>query len=141
MNQWSTSQDAWAISTISPATLKAPATAPQIPGVNANGFQSIQSAAGGVKFGALVVVTAQAQAATAQDATQMSDALKMLVMLAQMQAAKDPVAASLAQSLQISASGNNVNVSASLPEDQLQQVLKPHNKVAPRKVERAIRQQ
>jgi len=71
----------------------------------------------------------------------MSDALKMLVMLAQMQAAKDPVAASLAQSLQISASGNNVNVSASLPEDQLQQVLKPHNKVAPRKVERAIRQQ
>lgn len=126
INQWSTSQDAWAISIIPPASLHAPADAPKIPGLNGGAnFGTIQSAAGGVKFGALVVVTAQAQAANAQDATQMGDALKLLAMLAQMQAAKDPAIAALVQSLQVTTSGSTLNVSISLPEDQLQQIVKP----------------
>jgi hypothetical protein len=130
VNHWSGLEDAWAISSVSPASLQPPAGAPNVPGIGAvGGFQTIQSAAGGVKFGALVVVTAQAQAATAQDATQMGDAVKMLVMLAQMQAAKDPTAASLAQSVQVSTSGATVNVSVSLPEDQLQQLVKPKGNI------------
>jgi hypothetical protein len=106
----------------------------------ANGpFTTIQSAAGGVKFGASVVVTAQATADNAQDAQQMGDAVKMLAMLAQMQAAKDPAAASLAQSLQVTTSGSTLNVSISLPEDQLQQLVKPHANI--RRGGNAIRQQ
>lgn len=126
INQWSLSQDAWAISTVPLSTLHPPADAPKVPGLNGGAnFGTIQSAAGGVKFGALVVVTAQAQADNAQDATQMGDAIKLLAMLAQMQAAKEPAAAALAQSLQVSTSGSTLNVSVSLPEDQLQQLVKP----------------
>jgi hypothetical protein len=128
VNHWSATQDAWAISAVSPASLHPPAGAPKVPGLtmDATGpFQAIQSAAGGVKFGALVVVTAQAQADTPQNATQMGDAVKMLAMLAQMQAAKEPAAAALAQSLQVSTSGSTLTVSISLPEDLLQQLVKP----------------
>jgi hypothetical protein len=139
VNQWSSTEDAWAISTVSPSSLHAPAGAPNVPGLNGTGgFQTIQSAAGGVKFGTLVVVTAQATADNAQDAQQMGDALKMLAMLAQMQAAKDPAAASLAQSLQVTTSGTTLNISISLPEDQLQQVVKPKANV--RRAEKAIKQ-
>lgn len=126
VNQWSGSQDAWAISTVAPSTLQPPNGAPKVPGMNGQGpFQAVQSAAGGVKFGSLVVVTAQAQADNAQDATQMGDALKLLANLAQMQAANDPAAVSFAQSLQVSTQGSTLNVSLSLPEDQLQQIVKP----------------
>jgi hypothetical protein len=139
VNHWSSTQDAWAISTVSPSSLQPPAGAPKVPGMNGAGpFQTVQSAAGGVKFGALVVVTAQAQADNAEDATQMGNAVKMLAMLAQMQAAKDPAAAALAQSLQVTTSGSTLNVSISLPEDQLQQVVKPKSNI--RRPEKAIRQ-
>ena len=139
VNHWSSTEDAWAISTVSPSSLHAPAGAPNVPGLNGAGpFMTIQSAAGGVKFGALVVVTAQAQADNAEDATQMGNAVKMLAMLAQMQAAKDPAAAALAQSLQVSTSGSTLNVSISLPEDQLQQIVKPKGNI--KRVDKAIRQ-
>ncbi|MBZ5621833.1 MAG: hypothetical protein LAQ69_24350 [Acidobacteriia bacterium] len=130
VNKWSSTQDAWAITAVPPSSLHPPATAPSVPGMNGAGaFQAIQSAAGGVKFGALVVVTAEAQADNADDATQMGNALKMLAMLAQMQAAKEPAAAALAQSLQVSTSDSTLNVSVSLPEDLLQQVVKPKGNV------------
>ena len=138
VNQWSTSQDAWAISAVPPSSFHPPATAPTIPGMNGAGaFQSIQSAAGGVKFGALVVVTAQVQADNAQNATSMGDALKLLASLAQLQAANEPAAAALAQSLTVSTKGSTLNVSISLPEDQLQQVVKP--KANMRKAQNRIR--
>ncbi len=126
VNQWSTSQDAWAVSAVPVSSLHPPQGAPQIPGMNGSGaFQTVQSAAGGVKFGQQIVVTAQAQSDNAQDATQMGDALKLLASLAQMQATNDPAAMALLQSLKISTSGNVLNVSISLPEDQLQQIVKP----------------
>jgi hypothetical protein len=129
VNQWSTSQDAWVVSAVPPSSLAPPAGAPNLPGVGGgaqnNAFNSIQQAAGGVKFGTLVEVKGQAQADTAQNASSMADALKLLANLAAMQANNDPAAKSLLQSLTVSASGNLLNVSVSLPEDQLQQVLKP----------------
>jgi hypothetical protein len=125
VNQWSGSQDAWGISTVPVSSLHPPSTVPGTPGMNGQVLQNIQSAAGGVKFGALVVVTGQAQAATAQEAQQLADTVKLLANLAQMQAGSDPIAASLAQSLTVSTSGTTVNASVSLPEDQLQQAVKP----------------
>lgn len=126
VNNWSGLQDAWAISTVPPSSLQPPANAPKVPGMNGQGpFQTIQSAAGGVKFGAVVAITAQAQSDNAQDAASMGDALKLLANLAQMQAAQNPTAASLAQSLQVSTSGSTLTVTLSLPEDQLQQIVKP----------------
>ncbi len=134
INQWSTSQDGWAISAVPLSTLHPSANAPNVPGLNGQGaFQAIQSAAGGVKFGNNIVVTAQATADTSQNAQGMADALKLLVNLAQMQAGNDPTVAALIQSLQINASGNVLNVSASLPEDQFEQIVKTQHQPGPQR--------
>jgi hypothetical protein len=128
VSQWSMSQDAWVVSAVPPSSLAPPAGAPNLPGVGAgqnNAFNSVQSAAGGVKFGTNVEVKAQAQADTAQNATSMADALKLLANLALMQANNNPAAKALLQSLMVSAAGNVLNVSVSLPEDQLQELIKP----------------
>ena len=123
INELSASQDAWALTTVPPSSLAPPAAAPhngQIPPA----FQSVQSASGGVKFGANVVFTGQAQTDTAQNATTLGDMVKLLISLAQMNASQSPQAAQLAQQVQVTASGNVVTVSLSLPEDQFQQLVK-----------------
>ena len=72
VTQWSTSEDAWALTTVPPSTLR-PRTDPKVPGLNGQGpFQAVQSAAGGVKFGNTIVIKVQAQADNAQDATSMA---------------------------------------------------------------------
>jgi len=123
INELSASQDAWALTTVPPSSLAPPAAAPhngQIPPA----FQSVQSASGGVKFGANVVFTGQAQTDTAQNATTLGDMVKLLISLAQMNASQNPQAAQLAQQVQVTASGNVVTVSLSLPQDQFQQLVK-----------------
>ena len=125
VNQWSgTTEDAWVITTVPPSSLHPPSNAPNVPGANGQGvFQTIQSVAGGVKFGATVVITGQAIADNAQDATNTAGALQLLASLAQMQATQDPNAAQLAQALTVTTQGSTVNVTLSLTEDQLQQIL------------------
>ena len=140
VNQWSGSQDAWAVSLIPTSSLKMPNGAPNVPGVGGQAntaFQSIQQAAGGVKFGANVVVTAQATADTAQNAQSMGDALKLLVSLAQMQGQNDANLKTLIAGLAITPQGNLLNVTLTVPEDQIQQIVKPHAHAA-RRVERKM---
>jgi hypothetical protein len=132
VNQLGSTQDAWAISTVPPSTLKPPAAAPPASGVNIqNAIQKVQSASGGVKFGAVVVVTGQAQAATPQDASSVGDVLKLFVSMAQLQASQHPEAAALAQSLVVSTQGSTLKITLSLPSEQIQQLVKP--KAAARK--------
>jgi hypothetical protein len=126
VTQWSGSEDAWAISLVPTASLKVPNGAPNLPGVGAQGttaFQSIQQAAGGVKFGTNVVVTAQAQADTAQNAQSMGDALKLLASLAQMQSQNNAAVTALLAGLTITPAGNLLNVTVRIPEDQIQQFI------------------
>jgi len=142
INQLSGTQDAWAISTVPLSTFHPNAQGPAksaaaaVPGLNGQGvFQAIQSASGGVKFGANVVVSGQAQADNAQDAQSMSDALKLLASLAQLQAGKEPALAAVAQSVQISSSGATLSVSLSIPEATLEQLMvHPNNAPAHRPV-------
>jgi hypothetical protein len=129
VNQWSTTQDAWAITTVPPTALTPAAGLPTIPGIGpqqgeANAFTGIQHAGGGVKFGTNVVVSANAQAATATDATQIGDTLKLLASLAQLQANGDPNLLALSKSLNVTTNGAALNVSVSLPQDQLVALLK-----------------
>ena len=132
VNQLSSTQDAWAISTVPPATLKPPAAVTPAAGAGLqSALQKIVSASGGVKFGSVVVVTGQAQAATPKDASALADVLKLFVNMAQLQAAKRPETAALAQSLVVSTQGSTVKITLSLPEGQFQQLVKP--KAAARK--------
>jgi hypothetical protein len=131
IGQWSTSEDAWVISIVPPSTLKPPAATPNVPGIGANGgnaFQNIQSAAAGVKFGANVVVTAQAEADNAQDATTMAGVLQLLVNLARTQAAQNAQLAALANGLVVNTQGSQLNVTFTLTEDQLQQLMNQRSK-------------
>ncbi len=63
----------------------------------------------------------------------MADALKMLASLAALQASSQPQVAALAQALQVSASGTNLNVSLSIPETTLEQLLVHPNSTATHK--------
>jgi hypothetical protein len=93
-----------------------------------NVAQNVQTAAGGVKFGAQVVFSGEAQCDTAQNATTLGDVVKLLINLAQMQAGQDATAAALIKSVAVTADGNVLKVSASLPQDVFQQMLQPHKR-------------
>ena len=90
VNTWSTSQDAWGITTVPPSSLAPPAKAGAQNNPMANVAQNVQAAAGGVKFGAQVVFSGQAQCDTAQNATTLGDMVKLLINMAQMQAGQMP---------------------------------------------------
>lgn len=139
-------QDAWVVSIVGPPALMIPKTAPTAPGapagaLPATALQQIVSGNGGVKFGANVVVTAQAQADNAQDATNLAGMLQLLANMAQLQADKNPQAAALAKNLTVSTSGVNVNVTFTLPEDQLQKLAASHPGPAARRPSHAVPRQ
>jgi hypothetical protein len=121
VSQWSLSQDAWAIATVPPDSLVPAGQGAQNPMVNVG--KSVQAAAGGVKFGALVVFSGEAQCDTAQNAKTLGDMIQLLINMAQMQANLDPTAAALIKSVTVTTNGNLMKIQASLPEDVFQQLL------------------
>ena len=128
VNQWSGSQDAWFIADVPPATLHPQTPVPPNPAVQ-NALQTVQQAAGGIKFGGQVVLTSQAQTDTAQNATSLQGVVQFLASLAQMQAQqKNPQLAPILSSLVVTTSGNLVNLSLTVPESVAEQVVKvkPH---------------
>jgi hypothetical protein len=128
VNQWSLSQDAWGIATVPPDSLVPAGQGTQNPMFNVG--KSVQAAAGGVKFGALVVFSGEAQCDTAENAKTLGDMIQLLINMAQMQANLDPTAAALIKSVTVTASGNLMKIQASLPEDVFQQLLQQAHKKA-----------
>jgi hypothetical protein len=128
IGQLSAANDAWLLTTVPPSSLKPSSTAPSIPGVG-NGAQNVlgtvQSASAGIKFGANVVATVQAQADTAQDATAIAQLVQFLVNMAQLKAGDEPQVQALAKALTVSANGTTVNLLLTLPAAQFQELLQP----------------
>jgi len=123
-NQLSATEDAWAISLVPPPALKPPANVPNVPAVPSTVFQNVQQAQGGVKFGVTdVALNAVLQADTAQNATALGNVLQFLVNLGQMQAQQNSQAAAALKLVTISTTGNTVNVSAQVPETQVEAVI------------------
>jgi hypothetical protein len=127
INEWSNSQDAWIVSTVPPSTLARRPNTPKVPGVGPgqDAFQNVQQAAAGVRFGSTVNLKIQGQTDGSQSAQQMGDALKLLASLAQMQSNGDPTVAALVQGLNIGSQSNLVNISLTLPSDQLIKLVQP----------------
>ncbi len=121
VNQWSLSEDAWAVSILPPSAFKAPAGATQIPGLSqlANS-QLIQQGAAGVKFGSTIIVTAQAQTDSAQNATTLAGAIQFLQNLVQAQASQDPQAAGVMKAISVSAQGSTVSFTMAVTEAQIE---------------------
>jgi hypothetical protein len=125
----STTQDAWTVSIASIGALVPNIGGPSDKGMAAQTLQlvkNIQSSSGGIRFGSNVEVTGQAIADTPQNAAALADLVKMVSALVSMSAAQNPQAtgpAQLLQSLQVSTAGNTVNISASIPEAQVEALL------------------
>jgi hypothetical protein len=133
VNQWSSLEDAWVVTTVPPYTLTPPSGVPSVPGLGANAqgiFQKILGAGAGVKFGTTVVLTVQATADNAQDATTLVQTLQLLVNIAQMQTGTNPNPnlTALLQGLSISAKGATLSITVSLPEAQIQQLVEQSRK-------------
>jgi hypothetical protein len=116
VNQLSTTEDAWFVTLVPPAHL-------QEMGATLN---KVQQGSGGVKFGANVVLTAQTISQTDKDAAALAETVKMLAGMAQMSAPKGWAAsgAALLQNMSVAASGATTTLSLSVPEQQVEQVLK-----------------
>jgi hypothetical protein len=135
VNELSTSQDAWAVSLVSPSTLGG-AGHIGVPGLaNQNVMQTVQQASGGVKFGSVVTLNGEAVTATAQDATTLAGVFQFLVSVAQMHATENPDAAALMKALTVSAQGQTVKVALAVPAQQFEGLLRTKSKshATPRK--------
>jgi hypothetical protein len=124
VDQLSNSLDAWSVSIVPLSAL----SNQRVPDTRLNGMlntdvvKSIVETSGGVKFGAMVQLSAQAVARSAQDATALADVVRFLGTMVQTNAPAASAAAitALVQSLNIQADGNTVNVALSIPEQQLE---------------------
>jgi hypothetical protein len=128
IGQLSAANDAWVLTTVSPAGLRPPSAAPTVPGLNLEALGQIQQASLAVRLGADVRVTAQAQVDTEQNATTLAGMLQLVANMAQMQAQKNPGAAAFAKSVGIAANGSTVAVTFSMPEAQLRQLVQPRER-------------
>jgi hypothetical protein len=123
----SAAEDAWAVSLepISALAPKALAGAAAGPGLQLNQvLNKIQAANGGVKFGSLIVLSAQATATDPASANALADVVRMLAGLLTMNAPKNAQAPQILQSLQVSTDGAILNVSLSVSESDAEQILK-----------------
>ena len=126
----STTLDAWTVSLASLGSLlpselggaKGPAAQPLAL------VKNIESSSGGVKFGANVEISGQAVANNEQNAKALADIVRMVAGLFTLSSAQDPKLAGLVQvvqSLKVENVGTAVNISASVPEAQLEALMKP----------------
>ncbi|HUB78266.1 MAG TPA: hypothetical protein VMB03_05690 [Bryobacteraceae bacterium] len=131
VNQWSTSEDGWVVTTV-PLASMLPAGMAGASGGTTGGnpmgnpmagvMQTVQQLAGGVKFGNSVVGSLAIQSDNAADATQIANTLQFFVNLMQMQSQNNPQMATIAKGFNIGAQGSTVNVTVTLPEAQFQQI-------------------
>ncbi len=125
INQLSTTEDVWSISTASFASLPFPGATGGTSGSAV--LQSIQQASAGLKFGSQVQLDAQAVTASAQDATSLGDVVKLLAQMVEMHTSSSTApgqVASLLKNLVVSTDQNIVKVSITLPEDQIESLFK-----------------
>jgi hypothetical protein len=124
INQLSTTEDAWGVSTKGFA-----GALPMLGSGDSSSaiLQSIQQSSGGIKFGSSVVVTCQVVADSAQDAQSLSDVVKMLSQMITMHSGPGGAPSELTnllKSLNISTDGAALNLTLTVPEDQLEALLK-----------------
>jgi hypothetical protein len=129
INTLSASQDAWAVSIAPLSSLNAgPASDPTLQGALAGDlFKKITETSGGIKFGSQVQLFTEMVAMDEKNATALSDVVRFLVGMATMNAGSPkgapPALISLLQALSVQTQGKVVNVSVSVPEDQVESLI------------------
>ena len=127
VDQLSSSLDAWSVSIVPFAALADQANQ-KVPNVNlsqmlnSNVLKSILQTSGGVKFGAIIRLSGEAVARSAQDATALADVAQFLGNMVQANAPAASAAAitALVQSISVQADGNVVKFALAVPEAQFE---------------------
>jgi hypothetical protein len=123
--------DAWFVSLVPGSFFGNHAPANNQPSVQAQAraLQSVVQSSGGVRFGDMVDLTLEAVTRSPQDATSLSDVVRFLSSMVQMQRETNPGAGLLASALDgmvLSTSGSTVHVALSVPEQGLEQLAELH---------------
>jgi hypothetical protein len=125
VNALSGAQDAWFVSVVPLSEL-----AGRLPDSAAGGalkgdaLKSIQQASGGVKFDQVINVSAELIALTAQDATSLADAVRLLASLATLQhKPQDQALQAVLNTLTVKAEANAVRVGLAIPEALLESLI------------------
>lgn len=95
--------------------------------MNGNLLAGINQASGGVRFGDTVTISAEAVTRSEKDAQALVDVVKFFAGLVQLNRQNNPAAGqvgTLLDSLQTSTYGNTTQISLSVPEQQIEQLLK-----------------
>ena len=137
VNEVSAKYDAWMVS-IAPMS-KFPGTLPDqhMNGViNGAMMQGIEQASGGVVFGSNVQIFGEALMRSEKDATALADVVRFLAGMVQMNREKPDVAklAVVLDSMILQATANTLTFSLSVPESDLEQIVKPARNGGVRKV-------
>jgi hypothetical protein len=138
--------DFWLVSAVPPSQF-AGQTPPGAAGNQINGLmqgdvlKGVLETSGGIKFGPDIVLAAEALTRSEKDATALADVVRFLVGMAQMGVQKDPnAAASLAflQKLQLVTKGNTMRLSFSVPQTELEKIIKQAQAAAKQKADAAV---
>jgi hypothetical protein len=127
----SSRNDAWVVTFGSPALLAGTIRNPTMSGaMKGDVLQGIEQASGGVKFGSSVVVSAEAVTRSEKDATALSDVIRFLVSLAQLNSDQQAAAAigEIISTMQLTTEANTVKFSVSVPEAQLEKLFRSGGK-------------
>jgi hypothetical protein len=129
------SEDAWAVSTLTPGAVGLPAPKGQggNGSLNFNALQGIQQSSAGVKFGTSANVMAEAVLDTPQNASALAGLVQMLATLGQ----TNPQAAQVAtvlETLSVQTKGTTVSLTLAIPEAVLEQLSPTRHAVRTRKV-------
>lgn len=113
--------DAWSVSLAPVAALPVPAGALG----QADLLKTVQQASGGIMLTSPVQISGEAVASSSQDATALGDVIKFLATMVQTQGGKtNPEVATLFQSLSVSTDGSTLKITLSIPETDLENLLK-----------------
>jgi hypothetical protein len=115
--------DAWFVSLVGGGFLAEHAGRDAAP--QAKALQGVVQSSGGVKLGSMVETTFDALTRSPQDATSLSDVIRFMASMLQMQRQNDPRAEILASALDgmtLQNSGNSIHFAVSMPEKSLEQL-------------------
>lgn len=126
--EWSAKNDAWFVS----SSIPVPAADGQRAGFN---LESVKEASGGVRFGPVVEVTAEAIARSDKDAASLADVVRGLAAMVRMNQDKtgDDLL-KLLDGMQVTTDGPSLRVSIQLPQELLEKMLDQPKRVRPSRV-------
>ena len=128
VNEVSGQYDAWMVSIAPMSKFSGKLPDQRMNGViNGDMVQGIEQASGGVVFGATVRIAGEAVTRSEKDATALADVVRFLAGMVQMNREKPEVAklAAVLDTMSLKATANTLTFSLSVPEGDLEQLVKP----------------